>query len=165
MATGNRLIDALSEQTTILHELQQTLQDEQRAIAEINTPLMESLNGQKEQLILQQRQAAEKLRQAITEAANQYGLPQSVGLPEVMEKMPPAIRSQVEPLQQNAKKLGTAVSVLANQNRGMLERFLGVVNDSLSFILRILSTSTTYGMRGTYLANNQSGAVMVNREV
>jgi len=70
----------------------------------------------------------------------------------------------VEPLQQAAKQGGSAVSVLANQNRGMLERFLGVVNESLGFILRILNTSNTYGVRGTYLSNVQAGAVMVSKE-
>lgn len=164
MATANRLIDALTEQLAVLNELHQTLQDEQQAIVGLDTPLMEALNSQKEQLIIQQRQVADKLRSAMAEAAVQFGLPQSAMLSEILERMPPSLRVQIEPLQLTSKQTGTAVSVLANQNRGMLERFLGVVNDSLAFILRILNTSNTYGMRGTYLANNQAGAVMINRE-
>jgi hypothetical protein len=74
------------------------------------------------------------------------------------------MRSQIDSLQQSARKSGGAVALLAEQNRVMLERFLGVVNDSLAYILRILNTSNTYGVRGTYLSNTQAGAVMVSRE-
>jgi flagellar biosynthesis/type III secretory pathway chaperone len=164
MATANRLIDVLSEQLTVLKELQQTLQDEQKAIVNLDTTLMETLNTQKELLIDRQRVITGMLHTVMTETASQFGLPISVTLSDIIEKMPAAMKAQVEPLQKAAKQAGSAVSVLANQNRGMLERFLEVVNDSLAYILRILNTSTTYGVRGTYLANSQSGAVMINRE-
>ncbi|QOX80253.1 flagellar protein FlgN [Trichlorobacter lovleyi] len=164
MATANRLTDILAQQLEVLNELQKTLHDEQKAIAGLDTPLMEVLNSQKELLIVRQRNIAESLRTVLAETAGQLGLPASVTLSEMLEKMPASLRAQVEPLQQSVKQTGSAVSVLANQNRGMLERFLGVVNESLSFILRILNTSNTYGVRGTYLNNTQSGAVMVNRE-
>lgn len=164
MATANRLTDVLSEQVTVLNELQQTLQDEQKAIAGLDTQRMEILNSQKEQLLSRQRTVAETLRGVMSETAGQFGLSSSATLSELIEKMPAAMKVQVEPLQQAAKQTGSAVSVLANQNRGMLERFLGVVNESLSFILRILNTSSTYGVRGTYLSNVQTGAVMVSKE-
>ncbi|SJZ33129.1 FlgN protein [Trichlorobacter thiogenes] len=164
MATAHRLTDVLIEQTKILKELQQTLQDEQKAIAALNTQVMEALNSQKEQLIQRQRLMTETLHGVLSATAVQYGLASSSTLSEVIEKMPLSIRGQVEPLQQAARQAGLEVSVLANQNRGMLERFLGVVNDSLGFILRILNTSNTYGVRGTYLSNAQSGAVMVSKE-
>lgn len=164
MATANGLIDLLTEQLTVMRELQQVLQDEQKAIIKLDTTLMENLNSQKEQLIASQRRLADALRVIMTETAGKLGLSPSSTLSEIIEKMPTAMKSQLVPLQQAAKQTGSAVSVLANQNRGMLERFLGVVNDSLAYILRILNTSSTYGVRGTYLANTQSGAVMVNRE-
>lgn len=164
MATTNRLADVLGEQVTILNELQQTLQDEQKAIAVLDTQLMESLNSQKELLVNRQRIMAETLRSVLSDTAMQYGLAPSATLSELIEKMPISMKGQVEPLQQAARQAGSQVSVLANQNRGMLERFLGVVNDSLGFILRILNTSNTYGVRGTYLSNTQAGAVMVSKE-
>ncbi len=164
MATANRLTDVLIEQTTILKELQQTLQDEQKAIAALDTQLMEALNSQKEQLLSRQRTMTETLHSVLSDTAGQYGLAPSATLGELIEKMPASVKGQVAPLQQTARQTGTAVSVLANQNRAMLERFLGVVNDSLGFILRILNTSNTYGVRGTYLSNTQAGAVMVSKE-
>ena len=164
MATANRLTDVLIEQTTILKELQQTLQDEQKAIAALDTQLMEALNSQKEQLLSRQRTMTETLHSVLSDTAGQYGLAPSATLGELIEKMPASVKGQVAPLQQTARQAGTAVSVLANQNRAMLERFLGVVNDSLGFILRILNTSNTYGVRGTYLSNTQAGAVMVSKE-
>ena len=164
MATANGLIDLLTEQLTVMRELQQVLQDEQKAVIKLDTTLMENLNSQKEQLIASQRRLADALRVIMSETAGKLGLSPSSTLSEIIEKMPTAMKSQLVPLQQAAKQTGSAVSVLANQNRGMLERFLGVVNDSLAYILRILNTSSTYGVRGTYLANTQSGAVMVNRE-
>lgn len=164
MATANRLTDVLIEQTTILKELQQTLQDEQKAIAALDTQLMEALNSQKEQLLSRQRTMTETLHSVLSDTAGQYGLAPTATLSELIEKMPASVKGQVAPLQQTARQTGTAVSVLANQNRAMLERFLGVVNDSLGFILRILNTSNTYGVRGTYLSNTQAGAVMVSKE-
>ena len=164
MASAHRLTDVLIEQTKILKELQQTLEDEQKSIAALDTQAMEALNSQKEQLIQRQRLMTETLHGVLSATALQYGLASSSTLSEIIEKMPLSIRGQVEPLQQAARLAGVEVSMLANQNRGMLERFLGVVNDSLGFILRILNTSSTYGVRGTYLSNAQSGAVMVSKE-
>ncbi len=164
MATANRLAEILTEQLEILKELQQTLQEEQEAIVKIDTTYMESLNTQKEQIIIRQRKTAERLHSVMAETAIQTGLPPSATLTEIINKMPTQMREQIQPLQQAAKQAGSSVSALANQNRGMLERFLTVVNDSLAFILRILHTSNTYGVRGTYLSNTQAGAVMVNRE-
>ena len=164
MATANRLTDVLTEQLAVTKELQQALQEEQKAIAALDTVLMDTLNSQKEGLIIRQRQIADTLRSVMSETAVQFGLPNSSALTEIIEKMPPAMKAQVQPLQQAAKQTSSAVSVLANQNRGMLERFLSVVNDSLGFILRILNTSNTYGVRGTYLSNTQAGAVMVSKE-
>ncbi|MDK9716771.1 MAG: flagellar protein FlgN [Trichlorobacter sp.] len=164
MATANRLTDVLIEQTKILKELQQTLEDEQKAIAALDTQAMEALNNQKEQLIQHQRLMTETLHTVMSETCAQYGLASSATLGELIEKMPISMRGQVEPLQQAVKQAGSIVSLLANQNRSMLERFLGVVNESLGFILRILNTSNTYGVRGTYLSNTQAGAVMVSKE-
>jgi flagellar biosynthesis/type III secretory pathway chaperone len=164
MATANRLTEVLTEQLELLKELQQTLQEEQKAIVNIDTTYMEALNTQKEQIIIRQRKATEKLHSVMAETAVQTGLPPSATLTEIINKMPNQMREQLQPLQQATKLTGSSVSVLANQNRGMLERFLSVVNDSLAYILRILNTSNTYGVRGTYLSNTQAGAVMVNRE-
>lgn len=164
MATVNRLAEVLTEQLAVLKELEQVLQDEQKAIISLDTTLMETLNSQKELVIARQRSIAELLVGVISETAGKLGLAPTATLSEILEIMPPSMKTQVQPLQQATKKTGSSVSVLANQNRGMLERFLEVVNDSLAYILRILNTSTTYGVRGTYLANAQSGAVMVNRE-
>ncbi len=164
MATANRLQNVLTEQLAVMKELQQALQDEQKAIADLDTALMDTLNIQKEGLVSRQRHVADTLRSVMTETAGQFGLSSSATLSEIVEKMSPAMKAQVQQLQQAAKQTSSAVSVLANQNRGMLERFLSVVNDSLGFILRILNTSNTYGVRGTYLANTQAGAVMVSKE-
>lgn len=164
MATANQLTDVLIEQVRVLQELRQTLRDEQKAIAGLDTHLMEALNGQKEQLVNQQRKVLESLHVVLPEIAKQHSLPASATLSEIVAQMPSSMRGQVEPLRQDVKRVGSEVSVLANQNRRMLERFLGVVNDSLAFILRILNTSNTYGVHGTYISNVQSGAVMVSKE-
>lgn len=164
MATANRLTDVLTQQIVVLHELQHVLQQEQKAIVALDTAEMEILNSRKEELLSRQRAVADTLRQTMSETAVELRLPGSATLTEIIDAMPAAMKAQVQPLQQSARLLGSSLSVIANQNRGMLEQFLGVVNDSLAFILRILNTSNTYGVRGTYLSNTQAGAVMVNRE-
>lgn len=164
MATANRLIEVLSEQLLVAKELQQVLQDEQKAIVTLDTPLMETLNSQKELLVIRQRKVAETLLAVMSETAGQLGLPASATLTEVVAKMPASLQVQLEPVQQQVKQTSAAVSLVASQNKAMLDRFLGVINESLGFILRILNTSNTYGVRGTYLSNIQAGAVMINRE-
>lgn len=164
MATANRMIEVLQEQQAVLQELQQALRDEQQAIIALDTARMEAMNSLKEQLVVRQRTMAESLRQVLATTAQQLGLSSSATLSEIATKMPASLRPQLEALQQSARKSGAAVALLAEQNRVMLERFLGVVNDSLAYILRILNTSNTYGVRGTYLSNTQAGAVMVSRE-
>lgn len=164
MATANRLIEVLSEQLLVAKELQQVLQDEQKAIVTLDTPLMETLNSQKELLVTRQRKVAEILLAVMSETAGQLGLPVSATLTEIVAKMPASLQVQLEPVQQQVKQTSAAVSLVATQNKAMLDRFLGVINESLGFILRILNTSNTYGVRGTYLSNIQAGAVMINRE-
>jgi flagellar biosynthesis/type III secretory pathway chaperone len=164
MATANRLIEVLSEQLLVAKELQQVLQDEQKAIVTLDTPLMETLNSQKELLVTRQRKVAEILLAVMSETAGQLGLPASATLTEIVAKMPASLQVQLEPVQQQVKQTSAAVSLVATQNKAMLDRFLGVINESLGFILRILNTSNTYGVRGTYLSNIQAGAVMINRE-
>jgi flagellar biosynthesis/type III secretory pathway chaperone len=164
MATANRLTDILTQQVAVLQELQQVLQQEQQAIVDLDTAGMELLNSRKEELLLRQRTVADTLRQTMSETAAALKLPGSATLSELIDAMPASMKAQIQPLQQTARQAGASVSVLANQNRGMLERFLSVVNDSLGFILRILNTSNTYGVRGTYLSNTQAGAVMVSKE-
>ena len=164
MATANRLIDVLVEHIAVTNELQQALQEEQKAIIGLDTTLMNTLNSQKEMLISRHRRVADMLRSVMSETAIQLGLQTSATLSEIIEKMPDAMRSRVQPLQKSVKQVSSTVSILANQNRDMLERFLGVVNESLGFVLKIINTSDTYGARGTYLSNARTGAVMVNRE-
>jgi flagellar biosynthesis/type III secretory pathway chaperone len=164
MATANRLIEVLSEQLLVAKELQQVLQDEQKAIVTLDTPLMETLNSQKELLVTRQLKIAETLLAVMSETAGQLGLPASATLTEIVAKMPASLQVQLEPVQQQVKQTSAAVSLVATQNKAMLDRFLGVINESLGFILRILNTSNTYGVRGTYLSNIQAGAVMINRE-
>ena len=74
MASSNRLIALLTEQLSVLRELQQTLQDEQKAIVGLDTQTMEMLNSQKEQLVNRQRGLAESIRLALVETAGQLGL-------------------------------------------------------------------------------------------
>lgn len=164
MATANRLTDVLTQQVTVLQELQQVLQLEQKAILDLDTAEMELLNSRKEELLIRQRAAADTLRLAMSETAAELRLPGSATLSEIIDAMPVPMKAQVQPLQQAVRQTGSSVSVVAGQNRQMLEQFLGVVNDSLGFILRILNTSNTYGVRGTYLPNHQAGAVMVSKE-
>ncbi len=164
MATANCLSEALTEHLQLLNDLHQTLQDEQKAIVAIDTKLMESLNCHKEQLIVRQRKVTETVQGVMAKTAVQLGLSPSATLSEIVCAMPPEMKIEVQPLQQAIKQAAADVSLLASQNRSLLEKFLGVVNESLSFILRILNTSNIYGRSGTYITNIQAGAVMVNKE-
>lgn len=164
MADFKLLEELLTAQLAVVKELQQTLQDEQQAIAELDTVRMESFNAQKELLVTQQRKIVTNLKMVMSEISKKLALPASSRLSVLLEKSPQDVRRKLEPLQQDLAETGGQVAQLADQNRFMLERFLGVVNDSLGFIMQILGTSNTYGARGNYMANIQAGAVMVSKE-
>jgi len=70
---------------------------------------------------------------------------------------------QLAPLQKQLQEAGSAVKELAVQNRAVLERFLGTINESLGFLTRILNSSSFYGANGTY-RTERTGAMIVNRE-
>jgi len=113
---------------------------------------------------MRQFKTADALRDAIGVLARQLGSTPVKSVSELLPKLPREAAAELAPLQRQVQESGVAVNQLARQNRGMLERFLGTVNESLGFLLRVLNTSNQYGSSGTYIQRTQSGAVMVNRE-
>lgn len=113
---------------------------------------------------MRQFKTADALRDAIGTLARQVGGTPVKTVSELLQKLPKETAAELAPLQRKVQENGVAVNELARQNRGMLERFLVTVNDSLGFLLRVLNTSNQYGSAGTYIQRTQSGAVMVNRE-
>lgn len=165
MNTGTSiLIVALRDQLAVFNDLQQVLQEEQQAIVSLNTARMEQLNSQKEEIVARQFRAADALRDAIGTLARQAGAAQAKTVTELLKALPKEAADQVAPLQKAVQDAGKTVHERAQHNRGLLERFLGTVNESLGFLLRVLNTSNQYGASGTYTPRSQAGAVMVNRE-
>lgn len=164
MAASADLKDYLANQITALEELQQLLQDEQQAVATLDTAKMEVLNQQKEQAQERQRKIIDTGRQTISVLAREYGLPSETTLSRLIERIETQQKAELLVLQKEAAERANRVRVLAHENKGMLERFLGAVDESLGFLLRVLNTSNQYGASGAYVARRQSGAVMVNRE-
>lgn len=163
-AATTALVTALQEQLAVFTDLRQLLQEEQQAIVALDTARMEQLNLLKEPVVMRQFKTADALRDAIGVLARQAGGTPVKTVSELLPKLPKEAAAELAPLQQKVQETGVAVNQLARQNRGMLERFLGTVNDSLGFLLRVLNTSNQYGSAGTYIQRTQSGAVMVNRE-
>lgn len=158
-----KLVELITEDLRLLKELHQTLLDEQQAIANLDSGRMDGLNMQKEQLAAMQRKIAEQLRVCLVKAATGLGLPPEARLTEIITKLTTAQKMQLEPLQSSLRGAAAAVAEVAEQNRGMLERFLGVVNDSLGFLTRVLNSSSMYGSNGMY-RTEQTSAMILNRE-
>ncbi|MGE3551218.1 MAG: flagellar protein FlgN [Geobacter sp.] len=163
-AAVTNLVVVLQEQLAVFTDLRQLLQEEQQAIMAVDTARMEQLNSLKEPVVMRQFKTADALRDAIGVLARQLGSTPVKSVSELLPKLPREAAAELAPLQRKVQESGVAVNELARQNRGMLERFLGTVNDSLGFLLRVLNTSNQYGAAGTYIQRTQSGAVMVNRE-
>ena len=164
MASSIDLKTYLTHQIAALKQLNRLLLDEQQAVASMNTGKMEELNLQKEEVQDHQRRIIEEGRQAITVLAREYGLPADTTLSRLIERFDQKQKAELLVLQKEAAESATKVRLLANENRGMLERFLGTVNESLGFLLRVLNTSNQYGASGSYVQRSQAGAVMVNRK-
>lgn len=158
------LVSALQEQLAVFQELNGLLVEEHAAIVNLNTARMEQLNSLKEPVVARQFRAADGLRDALAGLSRQVcGVPVKT-VSELLQKLPKEAAKEIKPLQQAVQATGSEVRRQAQHNRGLLERFLGTVNDSLGFLLRVLNTSNQYGASGTYIQRTQAGAVMVNRE-
>lgn len=158
------LIGLLDEELAVCNELKQLMLAEQQALITLDTVKMEELNSRKEKMVLRQRKTAESLKEAMGRTAHQAGLAATCSLSDLVRKLPPEAGKRAKVLQNELLKTGTEVSDLARQNKEMLERFLATVNTSLSFITKVLNSSNFYGAGGTYLNNERTGAMIVNRE-
>lgn len=159
------LIGLLDEQMAVCNELRQLMLDEQQALMALDTIKMEELNSLKEQMLIRQRKTAESLKEAMGRTAHQAGLAANCSLSDLVRKLPQETGKRVKSIQDELLKAGTEVSELAMQNKEMLERFLSTVNNSLGFITKVLNTSSFYGAAGTYVNNERTGAMIVNREI
>jgi len=158
------LAAALQEQLAVFSELSRLLQEEQEAIVSLDTARMEQLNSLKEPVVARQFRAADGLRDALAGLSRQLGGASVKTVSELLQKLPKEAAKEILPLQQTVQEVANTVHRQAQHNRELLERFLGTVNDSLGFLLRVLNTSNQYGASGTYIQRAQAGAVMVNRE-
>lgn len=158
------LIGLLDEQMAVCTDLKQLMLDEQQALIALDTVRMEELNSLKEKMVTRQRKTAESLKEAMGRTAHQAGLSANCSLSELVRKLPQETGKRVKSIQDELLKVGTEVSELAMQNKEMLERFLSTVNNSLGFITKVLNSSNFYGAGGTYLNNDRTGAMIVNRE-
>ena len=157
------LSSALAEQLAVCAELRQLLLDEQKAMSSLDTPLLETINSRKEQVVSRQRKATDQLRNVMGRMSRQAGIPVDSGLSELLPALPKDAVQQLAPLQKQLQEVGSAVKELAAHNRAVLERFLGTINESLGFLTRILNSSNFYGANGAY-RKEQTGAMIVNRE-
>lgn len=158
------LVCALQEQLAVFKELNGLLLEEQEAIAHLDTARMDQLNSLKEAVVARQFRAADGLKDALAVLSRQVGGTPVRTVSELLQKLPREAVQEIQPLQKAVQEAGNEVQRQAQHNRGLLERFLGTVNDSLGFLLRVLNTSNQYGASGTYIQRTQAGAVMVNRE-
>jgi len=158
------LVTALQEQLAVFKELNGLLLEEQEAIANLDTARMDQLNSLKEPVVARQFRAADGLRDALAVLSRQVAGTSAKTVTELLQKLPREAAQEILPLQKAVQEAGNEVQRQAQHNRGLLERFLGTVNDSLGFLLRVLNTSNQYGASGTYIQRAQAGAVMVNRE-
>lgn len=157
------LAAALAEQLAVCTELKQLLLDEQKAMSTLDTPFLEAVNSSKELVVNRQMKATDQLRNVMGRMSRQAGLPVDSSLSELLRTLPKDAVQQLAPLQKQLQEAGSAVKELAAQNRAVLERFLGTINESLGFLTRILNSSNFYGANGAY-RKEQTGAMIVNRE-
>ncbi len=164
MSVSVELIRYMAMQQASLQELHSLMKDEELAIIALDIEKMQELNILKESAHQRHRSILMEGQQLISSIAKQTGLKQDVRLSQVIEKMEPGLQAELSMLQNGLIEIAGRVKELAKNNRQMLERFLGTVNESLAFILRVLNSSSMYGSSGVYLQQQRTAAMMVNRE-
>lgn len=158
------ILKYLENQIATLKELHQLLKEEHQAVAVLDTALMDQLNLKKEEVQERQRKLSVEGRKLIEKLAVQLRMPLDSQLGQLVARMETASKPALITQLSLVKELAAEVKAAASENKGMLERFLGTVNESLGFLLRVLNTSNQYGSTGSYIQRAQAGAVMVNRE-
>ena len=158
------LADTLSMQLTLLKELLALLERETPELAGISLDAMAEINGLKEGLVARIDEHTTPLRQAISEAAINLGLPLDAALGEVAALVGRQGNKEIPRLHKELNRLAERVRQVATLNREIAERFVSTVNNSLDFVIQILNQSSVYGASGGYQRPQVSGAVMINRK-
>lgn len=154
----------LENQLSALRDLHNILQEEQKAVISLDTDRMGQLNIRKEEIQDRQQSMVAEGRRIISSVAIKMGLPADTSLSRLIERLDRSEQPELMILQKDVVEMAAQVRQAAGENSGLLERFLGTVNESIGFLLRVLNTSNQYGASGSFIPRIQSGAVMLNRE-
>ena len=157
------LTDTLSMQLKLLGELLALLERETPELVGISLDAMSEINELKGELAARIDEHTVPLRQIIVEVAISLGLPSNAALGEVAALLGQRGNNEIPHLHRELNRLAERVRQVAMLNRDIAERFVSTVNNSLSFVTRIINQSNVYGASGSY-QQRQAGAVMINRK-
>lgn len=150
-------------QLQALKELHELLEQETGQLTSINIEAMAEINAQKEAASARIQEYTASLRQLIADVAAGVGLPGDCLLGELVATLAKQGHKEIVQLHQQLNRMAEQVRAVAVTNHEIAERFAVTLNQSLTFITRILSQSSVYGASGGY-QQRPTGAVMINME-
>lgn len=154
------LPEVLSIQLQLFKELHSLLERETHELGDMNLAAMAEVKRMKEELTERIEAHTGPLRQAISAAAGDVGLGPGATLGDVVAK---ATQNDIQRLYRELNAAAQRVQECAAMNHEIAERFVATANTTLSFLTRLISQSSVYGLSGGYQQRSVR-SVMINRK-
>jgi flagellar biosynthesis/type III secretory pathway chaperone len=159
-----QLIEALTVKQGVLAELLQAMEAEQRSIMEANVELLDAEVERKNEALARLQQSAALSRQLMAQLAAELGLPAAGTLSELLPKVQPPAKEELQALQGKLLAMGDLLKQAESTNRSLLDGALLTVNRTLDFFSRVFSRTNTYGEAGRMVGGGASPR-LIRREV
>ena len=154
------LTEMISIQVKLLEELYSLFERESREFGAMKLGAMAEVNRLREELAVRIEAHTGLLRQAISRAACELGLPPEATLADIAGK---TTQKAIPKLYRELNAAAQRVRGHAVMNREIAERFVSTAASAMSFLTRHINQSSVYGVSGGY-QQRSVGSVMINRK-
>lgn len=158
------LIGVLTEKGTILEEMRNLLEEEQKCIVALDLARMEANQEEIDKATVRMETLNNNCRLLIAKSGEELGLSGNSTLTPIISRVRPPEKDRLEGLQTSLFSSSSALDGLLAVNRGLIQDSLGVVERSISFFNVVFTKSTTYGEAGR-MVSNPTGVRLVCKEI
>jgi hypothetical protein len=159
----NKLAEVLNIQVKSFKAMASCLENETRAMTDINLEEMANLNKQKEEIAAKIESDTKLLMAAMKSVAEKHGLVSDIPLSELAAALRKKGNLEIPRLYSELKALADSNRRLLSVNREIAEKFAESVGTTIDLLTRVVNQSNFYGSSGGY-QQRPTGSVLINRE-
>jgi hypothetical protein len=160
----SELIATLAEKAALLKELQSLSQQEQSCLVSLDLQALDENQQKMEQAMDRMSTLSERCRGLMASIGTQLGLPNDANLSPIISRLPQPEQLALKEAQSTVLEESRELNGALNQNRGLLQDSLNVVQRSVIFFNRLFNPGDTYGVAGSLVAR-RGGSRFVCKEV